>query len=220
MLTVKKIFGPTLQGEGTDAGSPSIFIRFAGCNMWDGNPETRSKSQCPYCDTDFWRGERTNVLNVFATILKMSQGRKYLIVFSGGEPLLQDENDIITLIELLRDSGFRTQLETNGTVMSKSIYMFDSVCCSPKVPLDKCKIIWRLVTTLKLLYPHPNPAITPESFNSVFVADKYLQPIDEIEDNNPLGMTSSNVGKTITKLLRLGAPWKLSLQTHKILGLP
>jgi organic radical activating enzyme len=224
MLLVKEIFGPTIQGEGETAGCPAIFIRFSGCNMWSGKPEDQAGSQCPFCDTDFADGEKIIVDRVVSEVLHLTKGKSnMLVVLSGGEPLLQPEADLIDLIKQLHELGYTTQVETNGTVNKRLILgMFDAVTCSPKLAPEECKIDWKYVTALKLLYPHPNPKITPEDFDnelSKLNSDnihRFLQPIDKQDTRINL----FNTNATIQKVKELGLPWRLSLQTHKIINQP
>lgn len=218
MLLVKEIFGPTIQGEGETAGSPAIFIRFSGCNMWSGKEEDQPNSQCPFCDTDFNDGHKLTPEEVVNEVLEKAKGNtNLLIVISGGEPLLQNEGDLVILVRELHRLGYVTQVETNGTVNKKHILgLVDFVTCSPKMPVAQCKIDWDLVSALKLLHPHPNKDITPESFYTVIHADTqlFLQPIDTQSNEKNL----TNVESTISKVKELGLPWRVSLQIHKIVN--
>lgn len=228
MLQVKEIFGPTIQGEGAEAGSPAIFIRFAGCNMWNGKPETRSRSMCPFCDTDFQGGQPMAVADVLRAVsdlipthFKIAHG-KFLIVLTGGEPLLQPPAELIALCQGLHQMGHITQLETNGTVDSDAVEHITRVTVSPKLPFRKMKINWFHVDCLKILHPHP----TVDLREFIHLAERrlqhdqatpvfyFLQPIDE---GNTLH-TQANVKATVQTVKNLGLPWRLSLQTHKILG--
>jgi organic radical activating enzyme len=224
MLLVKEIFGPTIQGEGETAGCPAIFIRFSGCNMWSGKPIDQAASQCPFCDTDFTDGEKMSVHEVVGEVVHLTRGKtNMLVVLSGGEPLLQQESDLVELVKELHELGYTTQVETNGTVNKPAILdILDFVTCSPKLAPEECKIDWKYVTALKLLYPHPNPKITPEDFDnelSKLNSDnihRFLQPIDKQDTRINL----FNTNATIQKVKELGLPWRLSLQTHKIINQP
>jgi 7-carboxy-7-deazaguanine synthase len=227
MLQVKEIFGPTIQGEGNEAGSPAIFIRFAGCNMWNGQSHTKARSMCPYCDTDFLGGTPMNVDGVLKAVGDLTMGpenarythTKFLVVLTGGEPLLQPPADLIELCKRLNLMGHTTQVETNGTVDSEAAAHINHVTVSPKLPYNKLKINWFQVDTLKLLFPHPTVAI--KDFLHL-VKERYttgpnhffIQPIDE--GNIP--HTAHNTRGAVALLKELGLPWRLSLQTHKILG--
>ena len=212
MLNVHSIFGPTIQGEGTVTGVPSIFVRFSGCNMWSGEEKTRANSMCPFCDTDFLEGEQMEVDGIIETIQGLSGYKDgwYMVVLTGGEPLLQPHNDLKNLINILNALNYQTQIETNGSINSPLLKYIDIVTCSPKLPLEDCKINWGYVHNLKLLYPHPNPEIRPEQFNILDIVEKHLQPIDGPD-------YKENVKATIDKVYELGIAWKISLQTHKFM---
>ncbi len=224
MLLVKEIFGPTIQGEGETAGCPAIFVRFSGCNMWSGRPEDQASSKCPFCDTDFLDGDKMSFEQVAADVLHLAGGQiNLLVVLSGGEPLLQPEGDMLELIKELHTLGYTTQIETNGTVNKPRVLAaIDAVTCSPKLPPNQCKIDWQYVTALKLLYPHPDQDITPEGFDveikklNVDNIHRFLQPIDK--QDNQINLFNTNA--TIQKVKELGLPWRLSLQTHKIINQP
>ena len=218
-MIVKEIFGPTIQGEGSETGAPAIFIRFGGCNMWNGLPQTRARSACPYCDTDFYGGDEMNAGAILERVLRLAQGQSYLIVISGGEPLLQDHTELGTLLELLRIEGFQRAVETNGTVDAPDLYnLFDFITCSPKVPFEKMKIQKESVNTWKLLYPHPSIPMPPffaYAQENKFSGQKfYLQPIEE--GTKPHWESNTKAAAYIVK--GQGFPWRLSIQTHKILG--
>lgn len=213
-MKVKEILGPTIQGEGTHAGKPAIFVRFSTCNMWSGKPTEKLSSMCPFCDTNFYGGTEWSVESVYDKIFELSKGNKYVVVLSGGEPLLQKESDMIALCKLLTYSTYPIHVETNGTVkLSSTLRLYlDHVTCSPKLPIDRCRIDWKDVDTLKLLYPHPNTAITPEAFSKLPILSKYLQPID---DNDG---TTINTKLAVKKVKELAGEWAVSVQIHKILG--
>ena len=213
MLNVHSIFGPTIQGEGTVTGVPSIFVRFAGCNMWSGEEKTRAKSLCPFCDTDFLEGEKMSSLGVLKRIRSLAGFKDgwYMVVLTGGEPLLQNKDSLEDLIDGLNQFNYTTQIETNGSIDSSLLKDIDIVTCSPKLPLEDCKINWGYVHNLKLLYPHPNSEIRPEQFNILDIVEKHLQPIDGPD-------YKENVKATIDKVYELGIAWKISLQTHKFMG--
>lgn len=216
-MLVKEIFGPTIQGEGSQAGMTSIFIRFSGCNMWSGKAEHREKSMCPFCDTDFETGREMTALEIYMSIIDIintSGIKNPLIVFTGGEPLLQPHIELSELIDICQYKHWWTQLETNGSIDSKEL-AFNYITCSPKQPADKLKIHPDAVQCLKLLHPHPNKDITPESMEEYFSehVERYLQPIDTGDEKKNV----HNIAITLEKLYQL-SDWKLSLQTHKMIG--
>lgn len=233
MLMVKEIFGPTLQGEGDLAGTPALFVRFTGCNIWNGDLRTRHKTACPYCDTDFVGGEKLSPADVFAELMHIAKDslKKYLIVLSGGEPLLQNQDDLAELIRKIRGEGAITQFETNGTKAIESGLLSSTIngvhiTCSPKVNPNKLKIQIDYVDCWKVLYPHPTIDLEawknfPKN-NPNPVADYCLQPIEaqmpEAYTTNTYD-THKNMTETVLKVMEWGSPWRLSLQQHKLLGL-
>lgn len=202
--SVHNIFGATIQGEGGMTGTVCHFIRLSGCNMWDGRQETRSESQCPFCDTDFFSHtmmEASVILDKLASL-----GDVNWVTISGGEPSLQVDGH---LIDALHAAGYKVAIETNGTRELKA--QADHVTVSPKLPADQTVITE--CDSLKLLYPHPNPAIRPENYSKIDAGTKYLQPIDA---EDPV-QSKRNLEMTLAKLYEL-KDWRLSLQTHKLIG--
>ncbi len=128
---VKSIFGPTLQGEGLHAGMPCVFLRLAGCNAWDGRPETRARSACPYCDTDFLGGETLALDAILARLAALRTGAApgWGCVLTGGEPLLQADED---LLRALGTAFAWVDIETNGTRPCPPRPANVSISCSPK----------------------------------------------------------------------------------------
>ena len=208
-IRVKEIFGPTIQGEGFYTGYPATFVRLSGCNIWDGSEETKAKSACPYCDTDFVGGEEITEQQILNNI--QSLGDVPLIVITGGEPLLQD---IKGLCSLLLDSGYLVQIETNGTIHQGDLNPAVHIALSPKVKRKAIKLT--KVDTIKLLHPHPNKDIVAENFDDIpGVQWKSLQPIEN--DRWYL-----NIRETAQEAKRLAAAgfnnWRVGLQIHKVLG--
>jgi len=208
MLKVKEIFGTTIEGEGLFTGTKAIFIRLSGCNIWNGKAETKAKSACPYCDTDFVGGKELTESQILDKVFDLDKDKNTpLINLTGGEPLLQD---IDKLCGMLISCGYKVNIETNGTkplssnlkdLKSKGLF----VTCSPKVKnikLDKSDI-----DCLKVLYPHNS--VKPEDFKDV-AGVKYLQPI---ELNGVMDYETC-----IRKLYSMSSDWKLSVQLHKIIG--
>jgi len=185
-------------------GTVCHFVRLSGCNMWDGRPMTRPQSSCPFCDTDFF--DHTMMTAEEITSALVALGPVEWVTISGGEPALQLDQ---TLVDALHGASFKVAVETNGTRLLKTNP--DYLTVSPKLPYPQTVI--RKCDSLKLLYPHPNPLIRPEHYESIEREDSYLQPIDA-EDQIK---TNHNIQQTVEKLYTL-PNWKLSLQTHKILG--
>lgn len=209
MYSVKEAFY-TLQGEGAHAGRPAIFCRFSGCNLWSGREEDRAKAVCQFCDTDFIGTDGQNggkfasaqalVSHLKAFWPKDSQQPPYLVC-TGGEPALQLDQ---ALVDALHTEHFIIAIETNGTKpLPKGL---DWICVSPKADAE---IVITQGHELKLVYPQA--LALPERFAELDFDHFYLQPLD---------------GKDADKALRdclaycLKHPqWKLSLQTHKIIGI-
>ncbi len=207
---IKEIFY-TLQGEGGQSGRPAVFCRFSGCNLWSGREEDRHKAICQFCDTDFWGTDGENggsyptaeslVEKVASLWPKPGQG-KPLVVCTGGEPMLQLDQ---SLIGAFHQQGFEIALETNGTKpVPDSI---DWICVSPKAG---AALVQKSGQELKLVYPQSGAL--PEQFEELDFEHFYLQPMDgpDIERNTRL---------TLRYCLE-NPKWKLSLQTHKIVGIP
>ena len=181
-------------------GTVSHFVRLSGCNMWDGRPETRQASHCPFCDTDFFSHRMLEASEIVAELdaLKWSEW----VTVSGGEPLLQVDDEFVST---LQNSGYKVAIETNGTRPLDIVV--DYLTMSPKRPEPETAI--RKCDSLKLLWPHPDPRITPEAFDCIEAGAKYLQPIGGEDDQ-------ANLRSAIEKLYDLRG-WRLSLQTHKLI---
>jgi 7-carboxy-7-deazaguanine synthase len=227
--TVKEIFY-TLQGEGAQSGRAAVFCRFSGCNLWSGREEDRSRAVCQFCDTDFvgtgpdggkfksakeladaidrcWAGEGGDASEGVSSLhsVTLSNGstglpKKY-VVCTGGEPLLQvDEH----LISELHQRGFEVAVETNGT--RPAPLSLDWVCVSPKAGAP---LVQTTGSELKLVYPQDNAS--PEKFEQLDFHHFFLQPMDGPD-------TARNTERAIEYCLR-HPRWRLSLQTHKLVGL-
>ena len=207
--SVHKIFGPTIQGEGAMAGVPCVFVRFSGCNMWDGRLETRADSRCPFCDTDFFEHRMMSALDIVDAAWALRTRRIQWLWLSGGEPLLQLDRGFMQAAQ-----RFRIAIETNGTVYPDESMLFhaEHVTMSPKVPMDQLEL--DRCDTLKVLWPHPNSDIKPEAYVDVRAKFRYVQPIDT---GDPVS-TAANVESAVQKVISLGSPWRLSVQTHKLIG--
>jgi 7-carboxy-7-deazaguanine synthase len=203
----------TLQGEGARTGRPAVFLRFAGCNLWSGREQHRAEAVCRFCDTEFVGTEgpgggkfETAAALVDAVVaawpVSVSHRDRY-VVCTGGEPLLQlDEG----LIDSLHRAGFEVGVETNGTIAAPP--GIDWLCVSPKgnAPLEQMS-----GDELKLVYPQIEDEAQPERFESLEFRHFYLQPLDDEKRDE-------NTRATIDYCLAHPG-WKLSLQTHKILGI-
>jgi len=208
MYSVKEIFF-TIQGEGCNAGKYAVFCRFSGCNLWNGREEDRKKSICNFCDTDFIGtngingGKFKNPQDLALKAISFWRGNQTpLIVLTGGEPLLQ-VND--SLISELHKVGFEIAVETNGTIKAPS--KIDWICVSPK---DNKKLKQNFGDELKLVFPQQK--IQPKDFENLNFKNFLLQPMDgpKIKSNTIDAREFCNHNNN----------WKLSLQTHKILGYP
>lgn len=208
---VKEIFY-TLQGEGAQAGRAAVFCRFAGCNLWTGREADRTAAQCQFCDTDFVGvdgpgGGKFESAEAVASAIERAwpkdnpMGRRF-VVCTGGEPLLQlDAN----LIDALHALGFEIAVETNGTVAAPA--GVDWICVSPKAGTE---LVQRSGDELKLIYPQAG--MDPMDFEMLPFRHFFLQPMDgpHVAVN-----TKSAVAFCLEHPL-----WRLSLQTHKLLGIP
>jgi len=205
---VKEIF-LTLQGEGAHAGRAAVFCRFAGCNLWSGHEADRHTAQCRFCDTDFvgidgTRGGRYANADDLAAAIEEEWGSekdRRWVVLTGGEPLLQVDQ---ALIEALHERGFAVAVETNGTIDPPA--GLDWLCVSPKAGAE---LRARAGQELKLVYPQSGAA--PEDFAGLAFERFSLQPMDGPE-------LSANMAKAVDYCLR-HPQWRLSLQTHKTLGI-
>lgn len=210
--TVKEIHY-TLQGEGAQAGRPAVFVRFAGCNLWSGREAHRAEAVCRFCDTDFVGsdGPGGGKFDTAAALARAvancwpAEGpeRRY-VVCTGGEPLLQLD---AALIDALHREGFEIGVETNGTLAAPD--GIDWLCVSPKAAAP---MVQRSGHELKLVYPQDEDEAQPERFADLDFEHFFLQPLDgpDLAGNTRLAVAYC-----------LAHPrWKLSLQTHKILGIP
>ena len=207
---VKEIFF-TLQGEGANVGTPAVFCRFAGCNLWTGREEDRASAVCTFCDTDFLGvdgpngGRFADADSLADAVLerwpvRAAEARRF-VVCTGGEPLLQMDE---AFTDALHRRGFFIAVETNGTVSPCS--GLDWICVSPKAGTD---LVLSSGDELKLIFPQE--MAVPEQFENLAFRHFFLQPMDGVRlaENTRLAVDYC-----------LAHPrWRLSLQTHKILGL-
>jgi 7-carboxy-7-deazaguanine synthase (Cx14CxxC type) len=210
MYAIKEIFY-TLQGEGFHAGRPAVFCRFAGCNLWSGREQDRTDAVCNFCDTDFVGTDGENggkypdaaaVAGVITDLWPRDQGENRFVVFTGGEPLLQLDRP---LLDALHGYGFECAVETNGTL--EVPVGLDWITVSPK---STAPVKLRRADELKLVYPQP--AAMPERFADFAAAHFFLQPMDgpRIKENT----------RAAVEYCKAHPHWRLSLQTHKYLGIP
>jgi len=205
--SVRELF-LTLQGEGAQAGRRAVFIRFAGCNLWSGREEDRAGAQCTFCDTDFVGigpdGGKFRTAAALADTAAAAWGpgqdRRY-VVLTGGEPLLQVD---ALLVEALHDRGFEIAIESNGTLLAPD--GIDWICISPKADTA---IVQTRGDELKLVYPQAG--VDPARFAAMDFTHFFLQPMDSpARDEN----TRAAIAYTMDH-----PQWRLTLQTHKLLGL-
>ncbi len=207
---VKEIYY-TLQGEGAQTGRPAVFCRFAGCNLWSGNEADRAAATCGFCDTDFVGTDGPGG-GVFPTARALGQavrakwpraaGGRSLVVCTGGEPLLQLDE---ALVEALHGAGLEIAIETNGTRPAPP--GVDWICVSPKAGAE---LVLAGGDELKLVYPQEGAE--PERFAGLAFRHFFLQPMDGPERD-------ANTALAVQYCLE-HPQWRLSLQTHKYLGIP
>ncbi len=209
---VKEIFY-TLQGEGANVGRPAVFCRFAGCNLWSGREEDRANAICTFCDTDFVGtngpgGGKFATADALAAAIAAawpapsSPLARQFVVCTGGEPLLQLDEP---LVDALHARGFEIAIETNGThIPPRGV---DWVCMSPKAGAP---LVLRTGQELKLVFPQKGAE--PERFEHLDFRHFFLQPMDgpHRQENTQLAV----------RYCLEHPQWRLSLQTHKFLGIP
>jgi 7-carboxy-7-deazaguanine synthase (Cx14CxxC type) len=204
---VKEIF-LTLQGEGMQAGRRAVFLRFAGCNLWTGRERDRAAAQCNFCDTDFvgTDGENGGRYEMAALADRVSElwagGERPLVVITGGEPMLQLD---AALIAALHAKGFELAVETNGTLPAPP--GIDWICVSPKAGTQ---VVQRSGDELKLVWPQDG--IDPEALAGWDFRHFLIQPMDCADGEAAMAAAIDFVMRN--------PRWRLSLQTHKLLGLP
>tara|TARA_B100000161_G_C33477581_1_gene380976 strand:- start:119 stop:751 length:633 start_codon:yes stop_codon:yes gene_type:complete len=205
--SVKEIF-LTIQGEGYNSGRKAIFCRFSGCNLWNGEESSKKASKCNFCDTDFLGVDGINggkytlsaLINKIEKVSKEDAKTKKLIVFTGGEPLLQLNEQ---LIKNLKKKNYEIAIETNGTI--KPPQGVDWICVSPKI---KSKLVLNYGNELKVVYPQEGLNLNElEKFNFEHF---FLQPLHNEK-------YEQNLKKTLKTIMKY-PKWKLSLQTHKYIG--
>lgn len=208
---VKEIFF-TLQGEGANSGRAAVFCRFAGCNLWSGREKHRERAVCRFCDTDFvgtdgpgggrFAGAAALAAAIAAQWPTDGATARPLVVFTGGEPLLQLDE---ALLDAVHARGFEAAVETNGTLAAPR--GIDWLCVSPKAGAP---LRLRAGQELKLVYPQDG--IDPEDFTGLDFSAFFLQPMDGPQQ-------AANVAAAVAYCLR-HPRWRLSLQMHKLAGIP
>jgi len=208
MYTVKEIFY-TLQGEGANAGRAAVFCRFSGCNLWTGREADRATAICDFCDTDFVGvgpdggkfATAAELARAVASRWPLESRERRFVVCTGGEPLLQLDAEAVAA---LHDEGFEVAIETNGTLAAP--VGIDWICVSPKA---RATLVLRRGNELKLVFPQPD--MEPERFESLDFEHFFLQPMD--------GPRTAENTKSATQYCLTHPRWRLSLQTHKLLGI-
>jgi 7-carboxy-7-deazaguanine synthase len=209
MYQVKEIF-LTLQGEGAQAGRAAVFCRFAGCNLWSGREQDRQSAICSFCDTEFvgtdgpGGGSFETAGRLAAAILASWRGGadRRFVVLTGGEPMLQVDEE---LIHELHRHGFEVAIETNGTLSVPRL--IDWICVSPKAGAP---LVQRSGDELKLVYPQAD--LGPEDVQDCSFRHRFLQPMDGPD-------VAANTAAAVA-FCRSNPDWRLSLQTHKLIGIP
>ena len=204
---IKEIYF-TQQGEGKNTGKDFVFVRFSGCNLWSGKEKHRASAICKFCDTDFYGTDGVNG-GIYETkdlvtkikSLWISKDSEIRVVLTGGEPLLQVDASLITA---LKKANIYIAIETNGTL--KAPKGIDWICMSPKANTD---IQLTEGSEIKVIYPQEN--LDPADFNNMNFSNYYIQPMDSKD-------YEANVSKSVEFCMQ-NSNWRLSLQTHKILGI-
>ena len=203
MYAIKEIFY-TLQGEGFHAGRPAVFCRFSGCNLWSGREQDRATAACDFCDTDFVGTDGANggkfpdaavLADVIAGLWPRDRKENRFVVFTGGEPLL----------DAMHARGFECAVETNGTLEAPD--GLDWITVSPK---GTAPVKLKRASELKLVYPQPTAL--PERFADFAATHFFLQPMD--------GPHALDNTRAAVDYCKAHPHWRLSLQTHKYLGIP
>jgi 7-carboxy-7-deazaguanine synthase (Cx14CxxC type) len=204
---VKELF-LTLQGEGLQAGRRAVFLRLSGCNLWSGREQDRARAQCTFCDTDFVGTDGENGGRYEADALAAraralwGSGERPLVVITGGEPMLQLDEP---LVAALKAQGFEVAMETNGTL--PALPGIDWICVSPKAGT---KVVQRSGNELKLVWPQPG--VDPAEMLGWDFEHFLIQPLDCVD-------AAASQAAAIAYVMA-HPRWRLSLQTHKLLGLP
>ena len=208
MYTVKEIFY-TLQGEGANAGRPAVFCRFSGCNLWTGREQDRASAICDFCDTDFVGvgpdggkfATADSLADAIAERWPVRYASRRFVVCTGGEPLLQLDK---AAVDAIHSRGFEIAVETNGT--QEPPPGLDWICVSPKA---RAGLVLHEGDELKLVYPQPG--LEPATFESLDFDEFFLQPMD--------GPNVAQNTQAAVEYCLAHPRWRLSVQTHKMLGI-
>lgn len=203
----------TLQGEGVQSGRPAVFCRFSGCNLWSGREADRRSAICGFCDTDFvgvngpGGGHFRTAFDFAEAVagrwpIRESNNQRPFVVCTGGEPLMQLDQDAV---DALHERGFEVAVETNGTL--KPPRGIDWLCCSPKAGTE---LAIHSGDELKLVFPQQ--VLDPADFERLDFRHFFIQPMDGAEQ-------ARNVRLALAYCLE-NPRWRISLQTHKLLGIP
>ncbi len=206
--SVKEMF-LTLQGEGVNAGARAVFVRFAGCNLWTGREQDRASAICQFCDTEFvgtdgLGGGKFATADALADAVLGFWGEgaeKRFVVLTGGEPMLQVDD---ALVDALHARGFRIAIESNGTIAAHP--GIDWVCISPKAGSE---VVQQRGDELKLVWPQPGTDVA--AIEGWDFANFLIQPMDSVA-------AAENIEAAIAFAMER-PKWRLTLQTHKMLGL-
>jgi 7-carboxy-7-deazaguanine synthase (Cx14CxxC type) len=207
MYAIKEIY-KTIQGEGAQSGRTAVFVRFSGCNLWTGREKHRESAVCQFCDTDFvgtdgLNGGSYSAKKLLEKIeLTWGEAENRLIVFTGGEPMLQLDK---ILVEKCKKLGFEIAIETNGTIAIE--FDIDWVCVSPK---HGSELVVKEGNELKVVFPQLGQNL--DDFLDLSFDHLFLQPMDGTDGQE-------NTVKTIQYCLE-NPQWKLSIQQHKLIGMP
>jgi len=219
LLNVKESFY-TLQGEGARAGRASVFIRFSKCNLWNGKESGRETAQCQFCDTDINGTDGLNggqynpnellqlAINLWPGMKEQNAAGKPYIVFTGGEPALQLSENLVTLFQ---EAGFECAVESNGTLALPG--NLDWVCISPK---GTSQVIIKQCDELKIVYPQAD--IQPEDVLHIKAKHYFISPMATYGLNDS-GMIVRENMSSATQYCLQNPIWRMSLQTHKLLGI-
>lgn len=210
--SVKEVF-LSIQGEGAHTGRPSVFLRFTGCNLWSGREQDRATAVCKFCDTEFvgmdglGGGQFQTAMELAKEVMSYwpnNDGGEAWVICTGGEPLLQLDAD---LIDALHHVGFKIGVESNGTITAPD--GIDWLCISPKA---NAALVQMSGDELKLVYPQVENA--PENFADLAFSVFSLQPLEDRDSHEKSDLNKQAAFKYCIE----NPKWRLSLQTHKYLG--